>query len=94
MWNLKGTEKSQVDQTYTQILKDLADTGIIPKEKVVEEINARKIFLTELDENDIQDMTDVEYNNLENPSEEADKKIGELINGGNNPEQKATTEQK
>ena len=93
LWNLKGTEKSQVDETYVRVLNELAEKGIIPKETVVKEINARKIFMTELNEDDIQDMADYEYTNT--PDDivgEANKKIGELINGGNNSEQKTETE--
>lgn len=88
LWNLKGTEKSQVDETYIRVLNELADKGIVSKETVVKEINARRIFLTELSEDEIQDMPDgFDYTNSpDNVSEEADKKIGELLNGGNNPE--------
>lgn len=89
LWNLKGTEKAQVDQTYVQMLRDLKADGVIPAEKVVDEINAKKIFLTEFSEDDIPDVSEIDYNNLDNP--QADKNIQELINGGGDSQQQAQT---
>ena len=89
LWNLKGTEKAQVDQTVVQMLRDLKADGVIPAEKVVEEINAKKIFTTELDEDDIPDITETPYQNYDDI--DTDKKIGELVNGSDNPQQSAKT---
>jgi phage-related protein (TIGR01555 family) len=89
LWNLKGTEKAQVDQTVVQMLRDLKADGVIPAEKVVEEINAKKIFATELNEDDIPDITETPYQNYDDI--DTDKKIGELVNGSDNPQQSAKT---
>lgn len=92
LWNLKGTEKSTVDQTYVQMLRDLKTDGVIPSEKVIDEINARKIFLTEFSEDEIPDTAITEYTNGgDNPP--TDNLIKELTSGGNNPEQKTGTGQ-
>lgn len=95
LWNLKGTEKAQVDQTYVSILRDLKADGIIPGEKVVEEINARKIFNVELDEDDISDMMDIEETDIDGDiKSKTDAKFKELTNGGGHSEQETekTTE--
>lgn len=63
LWNLKGTEKAQVDQAVVTMLRDLKNDGIIPAEKVIEEINTQKIFTTEFSENDIPDIEEIEYTN-------------------------------
>lgn len=92
LWNLKGTEKSTVDQTYVQMLRDLKTDGIIPSEKVIDEVNARKIFLTEFSEDEIPDTALTEYTNSDdNPP--TDKIIKELTSGGSDTEQKAETSQ-
>lgn len=88
LWNLKGTEKAQVDQTYVDILRNLKADGIIPAETVVQEINAKKMLLTELSESDIPDIDEIEYNNLnENP--QTDKNIAELKDGNIGAKQQA-----
>lgn len=89
LWNLDGTEKAQVDQTYVTLLRDLKTDGIIPPEKVVEEINARKIFNTELKDDEIQDLMDIEEVDPESIKDKTDAKFKELTNGGSAPEQKA-----
>jgi len=91
LWNLKETEKAQVDSTVVSMLRGLKNDGIIPAEKVVDEINSKKIFLTEFSTDEISDMTDFNYNNLGEAGEEADKAIGELKNVGDNPKQEAKT---
>ena len=78
LWNLKGTEKAQVDQAYVNMLRDLKNDGIIPAEKVIEEINNKKIFQTELSEDEIPEIETIEYNN----QEETDKPLQELKNVG------------
>lgn len=85
LWNLKGTEKAQIDQTVVSMLRDLKNDGIIPAEKVIDEINAKKIFLSELDKEEIPDITETPYNNYDDI--DADKKISELINGSDNSKQ-------
>lgn len=85
LWNLKGTEKVQVDQTTVNMLRDLKNDGIIPAEKVIDEINAKKIFVSELDKDDIPDITETPYQNYDDV--DADQKIGELVNGSDNPKQ-------
>ena len=85
LWNLDGTEKATVDQTYVTILRDLKADGIIPGEKVVEEINSRKIFNTELDEDDIQDLMEIPEEGIK---EKTDAKFEELKNGGSDSKQK------
>lgn len=85
LWNLKGTEKVQVDQTIVNMLRDLKNDGIIPAEKVIDEINAKKIFVSELDKDDIPDITETPYQNYDDV--DADQKIGELVNGSDNPKQ-------
>lgn len=89
LWNLKGTEKSSVDQAYVSMLRDLKADGVIPTEKVIDEINARKIFLTEFSDDEIPDISEVEYTN----TPDADEQISELKNGSSNSESKAETEQ-
>lgn len=92
LWNLRATEKAQVDQTTVQMLRDLKADGIIPAEKVVEEINSKKIFNTELSEDDVEDLNSFEYNNTGDIEGATNDKLKELMNGGNNSEQKAGTE--
>lgn len=82
LWNLKGTEKVQVDQSVVSMLRDLKNDGIIPAEKVVDEINAKKIFLTEMDKDEISDITETPFQNYDEI--DADQKIGELVNGSDN----------
>lgn len=90
LWNLKGTEKSTVDQTYLDMLRNLKADGIIPDGKVIDEINARKMFLTEFSEDEIPETTATDFTNLgDNP--QTDKILEELKNGGSSTEQKAST---
>ena len=89
LWNLKGTEKSQVDSTIVTMLRDLKNDGIIPAEKVIEEINTKKIFPVELSTDEIPDISEVEYNNFTDTEPQAEKTIGELKNVGSDTEQKA-----
>lgn len=88
LWNLRETEKAQVNSTIVTMLRDLKNDGIIPTEKVIDEINAKKIFLTELSTDEIPDMTETEYNNLTDQPD-ADKAIGDLKNVGDDTQQKA-----
>lgn len=88
LWNLKETEKAQVDSTIVAMLRDLKNDGVIPTEKVIDEINAKKIFLTELSTDEIPDMTETEYNNLTDQPD-AEKAIGDLKNVGDDTQQKA-----
>lgn len=88
LWNLKETEKAQVDSTIVAMLRDLKNDGIIPAEKVIDEINSKKIFLTELSTDEIPDITETEYNNFtEEPN--AEEAIGALKNVGDDTERKA-----
>lgn len=87
LWNLKGTEKAQVDQTTVEMLRNLKADGIIPAEKVVDEINAKKIFVTEMDKDEIPDIVETPYQNYDDV--DADQKIGELVNGSDNSKQSA-----
>ena len=87
LWNLKGTEKVQVDQTTVDMLRNLKADGIIPAEKVIDEINAKKIFVSELEKDEIPDINETPYQNYDDV--DADKKIGELVNGSDNPKQSA-----
>ena len=89
LWNLKGTEKSQVDSTIVTMLRDLKNDGIIPAEKVIDEINAKKIFPVELSTDEIPDISEVEYNNFTDTEPQAEKAIGELKNVGSDTKQKA-----
>ena len=77
MWNLKGTEKAQVDQSVVTMLLSLKNDGIIPAETVVDEINAKKIFMTELSTDDIPDIEEIEYNN-QDENINAGEKLQEL----------------
>lgn len=94
LWNLDGTEKATVDETNVRILTSLKEAGIIPPEFIVDEINSKKIFSTPISKDDIPDeMGGFDYNNTDdNPddiNDAADKSIGDLINGSNNPKQQA-----
>ena len=90
LWNLDGTEKAQVDETNVRILTALKDAGIVDSEYIVDEINSKKIFTTPLDKDKINDSMGVDFNNdPEDIKDSADKAIGDLINGSNNPEPKA-----
>ena len=60
------------------MLRDLKNDGIIPAEKVIEEINNKKIFQTELSEDEIPEIETIEYNN----QEETDKPLQALKNVG------------
>lgn len=89
LWNLKETEKAQIDNTIVTMLRDLKNDGVIPTEKVIDEINAKKIFLTELSTDEIPDISEVEYNNFDETEPQAEKAIGELKNVGADTKQKA-----
>lgn len=95
LWNLDGTEKASVDETNVRIMTALKDAGILTPEFIVDEINSKKIFSTPVSKDDIHDDAGFEYNNDGDDSDpetikaNADKAIGELINGSNNPEQQA-----
>ena len=88
LWNMKETEKAQVNSTIVQMLRDLKNDGIIPAEKVIDEINNKKIFLTELSTDEIPDITETEYNNFTDEPN-AEDAIGDLRNVGDNPERQA-----
>lgn len=87
LWNLDGTEKASVDETYVRILTQLKDAGIVPAEYVVNEINSKKIFTNPLSEDDIQDEMGFDYNNNDEGDGDPNASIDELKNGSNNPEQ-------
>ena len=90
LWNLDGTEKAQVDETNVRILTALKDAGIVDSEYIVDELNSKKIFTIPLDKDKINDSMGVDFNNdPEDIKDSADKAIGDLINGSNNPEPKA-----
>lgn len=89
LWNLKETEKAQIDNTIVTMLRDLKNDGVIPTEKVIDEINAKKIFLTELSTDEIPDISEIDYNNFNETEPQAEKAIGELKNVGFNSKQKA-----
>lgn len=94
LWNLDGQEKATVDETYARILTTLKDANIIPAEYVIDEINAKKIFTTPISKDEIPDEIPVDYNNdPDELNDKTDAALSELMNGGNNPEQKAQTEQ-
>lgn len=93
LWNLKETEKSQINQTNVQMLRDLKADGIIPSEKVIEEINAQHIFLTELLEDEIEDLSEYEFtNDPEEISKKTDENLKALKDGSDNSEPKAKSE--
>ena len=94
LWNLDGTEKASVDETNVRIMTALKEAGIVSPEFIVDEINSKKIFSTPLNKDDIHEEPGFDFNNegSENPEDiksNADKAIGELINGDSNPEQQA-----
>ena len=92
LWNLDGQEKATVDETYARILTSLKDAGVVPTEYVVDELNAKKIFTTPIQKEDIPEQLGVEYTNSpEEINAQADKNLSELINGSDNSEQKAET---
>lgn len=97
LWNLDGQEKATVDETYARILTTLKDANIIPTEYIIDELNAKKIFSTPLSKDDIPDEIQVEYHNTPDTPDELNNKtdaaISELMNGTDNPEQKAEPEQ-
>ena len=90
LWNLKGTEKAQVDQAYIDMLRNLKADGIIPPEKVIDEINNRKIFTTELSADDIPDIEEIEYTN-QNDQPDTSAKLQELKNVGDDTKLKTET---
>lgn len=90
LWNLKGTEKAQVDQAYVAMLRDLKNDGIIPAEKVVDEINNKKIFMTELSADEIPNIEEIEYTN-EGDSIDTDAKLQELKDVSDDTKLKAET---
>lgn len=87
LWNLKGTEKAQVDQAVVDMLRNLKADGIIPAEKVIDEINNKKIFTTELSVDDIPDIEEIEYNN----DVDTNSKLQELKNVSDDTKLKAKT---
>ena len=97
LWNLDGQEKATVDETYARILTTLKDSNIIPTEYIIDELNAKKIFSTPLSKDDIPDEIQVDYHNTPDTPDELNNKtdaaLSELMNGTDNPEQKAETEQ-
>ena len=94
LWNLDGQEKATVDETYARILTTLKDAGVIPTEYIIDEINAKKIFTTPINKEDIPEQLEVNYTNTPDEiTDKADKNISELINGGNNPEQETKASQ-
>lgn len=88
LWNLRETDKAQVNSTIVTMLRDLKNDGVIPTEKVIDEINAKKIFLTELSTDEIPDITETEYTNLTDQPD-AEEAIGALKNVGDDTQQKA-----
>lgn len=90
LWNLKGTEKAQVDQAIVTMLLSLKNDGVIPAETVIDEINAKKIFMTELSTDDIPDIEEIEYNN-QDENINAGEKLQELKDVSSGTQLKAKT---
>ena len=74
-----------------QVIKKLASPSLNLKTSFIYCISdlscAKNIFVSELEKDEIPDITETPYQNYDDV--DADQKIGELVNGSDNPKQSA-----
>ena len=61
LWNLSETEQATVDRTRAETIDLLANAGYLSREKALDELKARKIFVTDIEAEDMPDMSELGY---------------------------------
>ena len=61
LWNLSETEQATVDRTRAETIDLLANAGYLSREKALDELKARKIFMNDVEAEDMPDMSELGY---------------------------------
>ena len=61
LWNLSETDQATIDRTRAETIDLLANAGYLSREKALDELKARKIFMNDIEAEDMPDMSELGY---------------------------------